>query len=735
MIKLRPGQREVALYRGGYLAVPAVPGAGKTTVLAHLAAEMIAEEVHRPGKILVVTVMNSAVANFRRRIGDFLVDRGLPRSKGYDVKTLHSLAMTILKEKPEFLLINQNFQILDEGNQHQIIKRITKEWLANNQGLWQECIKFGEKHPGYQKALAKWEDKDLPNIFRGALGCIKGAALTPDHITELQRHLDPDNYLAWALEVYQSYNQELINNCFLDFDDLIVQAVRLLKEEPDVLERLQRRWTFFFEDEAQDSNPLQEEILMLLSAKSGNLVRVGDSNQAILGTFTSAEPEIFRGFCQGSGVAKESILYSSRSSTQIINLANHLVDWVNNHHPQGECCTALENQHILPVNFPGHKPNPTTNGYTISIRAYETPAEEVESVARMAADYVRRNPTDTAAILVPNRFVQEEFAKALEAINAPFEEVGKVTNQQAKTIIDVKLTINYLAEPHHDHNLVLVLNNLFIPELDHQGRQSLGELFKRYPIEQVIYPVGGELPWLEIPDELAQPEIYTAFLNGLKTIQRWLEASIKLPPDELVLFLGDDLKLDPEQLGIAHNLALLIKQKMYQHPQWRLFDIAKEIPAMESSVKSFIKTINDQQGFQPTQGVISLLTAHKSKGLEWGTVYLTGVTGEEYPSTLNDKFRSEMYYLKEDKCNPMALIKAELKMHRGQRVVQPLEGAKIDDICERLRLLYVAITRAEKNLLFSYTNKNAFKGRVKPSGALIALGEFMAKERAAHDQA
>lgn len=121
MIKLRPDQREVAAYRGGQLAVPAVPGAGKTTVLAHLAADLIQEGLHRPGKILIVTVMNSAVSNFARRIGDFLKERGLPRTAGYEVKTLHSLAMGILKERPEFLMINQNFQVIDESTQRSLI--------------------------------------------------------------------------------------------------------------------------------------------------------------------------------------------------------------------------------------------------------------------------------------------------------------------------------------------------------------------------------------------------------------------------------------------------------------------------------------------------------------------------------------------------------------------------------------------------------------------------------------
>ena len=91
-MRFRPGQKEVAEYKGGFLAVPAVPGAGKTTVLSWLAARLISEGLPRGGKVLVVTVMNAAVANFVRKIGDWLEERNLPRGVGFEVRTLHSLS-------------------------------------------------------------------------------------------------------------------------------------------------------------------------------------------------------------------------------------------------------------------------------------------------------------------------------------------------------------------------------------------------------------------------------------------------------------------------------------------------------------------------------------------------------------------------------------------------------------------------------------------------------------------
>ncbi|WP_051688192.1 ATP-dependent helicase [Desulfofalx alkaliphila] len=733
MINLRPGQREVAAYRGGKMAVPAVPGAGKTTVLAYLAADLIEKQATGGGKILIVTVMNSAVANFRSRIGDFLEDRGLPRSKGYDVKTLHSLAMTILKEKPEFLLINQNFQIIDEGSQQKLLAQLTQDWMSNNRKLWMEPINIPSHDKWYHRALESWEQRDLPAIIKDAVSFIKAAGLNTEQIKEMRARLDDSSYLAWALDIYRQYTRELNKNGLLDFDDLIVQALRLLKEEAQVLERLQKRWTLFFEDEAQDSSPLQEEILLLLSAHSGNLVRVGDSNQAILGTFTAAEPEIFRNYCARPDVVKQEILYSSRSTTQIINLANGLVDWVNESHPQKECRSALEPQHIRPVDDRDRFPNPKTNGYTIHIKGFSNQEQETERVARLAAEHVRQNPENTVAVLVPTRRMQEKYAEQFHLLNAPFEEVGQITNKQKKTVADVKEVLTYLAKPHHTGNLIRVMKNIFVSDLNDDAQVILGGLFEKYSPEQVLYPVGEALPWLEMPEEFSDPEVYGRFVQGINKLQQWLDASVKMPPDELVLFLAEDMNLELEQLGIAHNLALLIRQKLHQYPHWHLVDIAQELPAMESSVRTYLKAVNDQQGFEPSPGVISLITTHKSKGLEWDTVYLTGVTAGEYPSTVKDKFRSDMWYLKEDKNSPMARIKAELKAHTGKTATNPIRQFKIDEISERLRLLYVAITRVKKNLLLTYYD-NYFRKKIGPSEALIALRNIMARERAANDK-
>lgn len=734
MIHLRPGQKEVAAYRKGFMAVPAVPGAGKTTVLAYLASTLIEQGYSRPGKILIVTVMNSAVSNFRSRIGNFLEGRGLPRNRGFEVKTLHSLAMSILKEKPELLLINNEFQIIDESRQWDLISGLTWEWIDHNETRWKAPIGVSKETRWFEKGVEKWTNSDLPKFMKEMIGYIKSQGLVLEDVERLKQELDETSYLRWACEVYAGYARKLYHNGWLDFDDLILQALRLLQRDEQLCQRLRKRWTYIFEDEAQDSNPLQEQILHLLAGENGNLVRVGDSNQAIMGTFTSAEPAIFRNFSQRKDVQKESILYSSRSTADVIHLANYLVKWSRAQHPEPGARVALEDQLIHPVHPDDPYPNPTSEGYTIATKRYEDSEREMEEVAKLAARHAKDCPQNTIAILVPNRFVQEQAAEQLEKAGAKFEEVGKIKPEQAKTILDLRTVIQYLAEPHKIDKLVKLLRDVMLPDFSEEALESIDQLFKRYTLEELIYPIGGEMPWLHYPDELFDPDLFTAFNHAIQKIQYWLDASVYIPPDELVLFLAEQMTLQGEPLAVAQNIALQIKAELDLNPSWKLLDIANELPRLEPAFRRFVKVLSEQKGFEPRPGVITLITAHKSKGLEWDTVYLTSLTAAEYPSTVEDNFRSEYWYLADDKCNPSAIAKTELKYRIGRSgITDPLKDAKVDEISERLRLLYVAITRAKKNLLMTFPKKIIFNENyhkeIEVTRPVIALGKFIAEQR------
>ena len=749
MIKLRPGQVEVAGYRRGYLAVPAVPGAGKTTVLAYLAASLIAEGHTGKGKILIVTYMNSAVANFRARIGDFLEAKGLPRNRGYDVRTLHSLAFGILRERPEELLVNDEFNIIDPALRGRLIQQLVDNWLRENHRVFLRYFDYSPSGRGYDRALDRWRETDFPGFIRTMISWFKLYDLDSAKVQELRRCCDRNSYLDWALAIYHDYDRYLREQGLLDFDDLVRQALNLLEKDQLLRERLQQKYTYIFEDEAQDSNELLTRILLLLAGKEGNLVRVGDSNQAIMGTFTSANPQIFREYCNNESVEKHSILYSSRSTVDIINLANYLVKWSREEHPQRECRDALEEQYIYPVDSKDPFPNPVTDNYTIATKVYPTSEDELNHVANLAARHIKDNPENTAAILVPANYIIEELMEELEKLGVKYESPGYRNEEQLKTINDFNLLLRYLAEPLIKEYFVKVFKGIFPEELleDREGLDFIDNLLEQYNLEELIYPLGGEFFFQESIKQFVPRELRDDFISTMDRLRLWLDASIKLPPDELVLFIAEQMQLQGEELAVAQNMALQIKGELDLNPHWKLPEIVAELPRLESSWKDFAGKIYDRKGYEPEPGIITLTTLHSSKGLEWDTVYIVYLTDDNFPSTVHDNFRSDYYYLKDEYSNPVAAAKASLinllsSSEGGERVTLEGRGAKqmdprteanLEFIKERLRLLYVAITRARKNLLLTAHREiiydNGGSRKVEPASPFIALADFIGKER------
>src|SRR4030043_1854407 len=135
MFKLRPKQQEILRYTHGRMGISAVPGSGKTWTLSFLAADLLKRAVLQDDQeILIVTLINSAVDNFYNRVGSFIEARGLIPNIGYRVRTLHGLAHDIVRERPELLRLDTNFQIIDERESDSIRDGVAQTWLSSHPG-------------------------------------------------------------------------------------------------------------------------------------------------------------------------------------------------------------------------------------------------------------------------------------------------------------------------------------------------------------------------------------------------------------------------------------------------------------------------------------------------------------------------------------------------------------------------------------------------------------------------
>lgn len=244
------------------MGVSAVPGSGKTVTLSYLAAQLVKEKIHGDEEVLIVTFANSSVDNFSRRIREFLQhEAGLLPEVGYRVRTLHGLAHDILRDRPALLGLPEDFDIVDERVSAQILEDIAANWLRSNPSF--EAF----VDPRIDENRRRWIERERwPGLVIQIAGAFirraKDLQMTPAAVRERMPSFEGDWLLGkMCLDIYEDYQRALAYRGGVDFDDLTRLGLEALQIDADLLARLQRKWPYVLEDEAQDSSKLQEDIL------------------------------------------------------------------------------------------------------------------------------------------------------------------------------------------------------------------------------------------------------------------------------------------------------------------------------------------------------------------------------------------------------------------------------------------------------------------------------------------
>jgi DNA helicase-2/ATP-dependent DNA helicase PcrA len=715
----RPSQQQILRYTGGRLGIAAVPGAGKTHILSALAAQIIqGGALLNDQEVLIVTLVNSAVDNFETRIKGFF-DNRLEALYKYRVRTLHGLAHDIVREKPGRVGLEERFSIIDERDANLIRREAANAWLAAHPGFLDDYL-----DPALENSKRDWVSREqLPALVDSlSLAFIRSAKdrlLTPEN---LRAKLDaspaplPLAELGWG--VYADYQRALAYRGAVDFDDLIRLALTLLENDDEYLERLRYRYPHILEDEAQDSSRTQERILSLLSGEGGNWVRVGDPNQAIFETFTTASPELLRAFIRDN--PHYDMPESGRSQPAVIALANHLIDWVMQAHPDPEVCAALSLPHIELVP-PGYEPvNPPEDAEAIRLIGRKfTPEEELEAVAKSVKGYLdsfaETPPEDqpTVAILVPRNQRGVEVIDALRKRGLdPLELVSSTTETRAAAG-----SLNYLLACLADPQSARKLSKAYeVWRRDWRGDAEKMELVKAV---QDLLRHTGEVENFIAPRQAgdclaslteSEPEQVIQEMEAFRVnVRRWLEA-VTLPIDQLVLTLAQDIFSQPADLALAHKLALVLRQAADEHNDWRLPELTSELAVIARNERRFIGFSSDDSGFDPERhkGRAVVTTMHRAKGLEWERVYLLSVNNYDFPSNQpNDRFISEKWFVRGG-LNLEAEALAQLDaLETSNEYSWYVEGkatlqSRLDYVKERLRLFYVGITRAKRDLIVTW---------------------------------
>jgi DNA helicase-2/ATP-dependent DNA helicase PcrA len=736
----RPSQQKILRYNGGHLGIAAVPGAGKTHILSALAAKIIQENRLQDGQeVLIVTLVNSAVDNFEARIKRFF-DNPLQALYKYRVRTLHGLAHDIVREKPARVGLEARFAILDEREADFIRHESVTAFLSANPNALDDYF-----DPAMEESKRDWvRNKQLPDMLENlALAFIRSAKdrrLTPDKIRIMLDHAAAPLPLAeMGLTVYSDYQRALSYRGAVDFDDLIRLALDLLESDEEFLERLHYRYPYILEDEAQDSSISQERILSLLSGENGNWVRVGDPNQAIFETFTTASPELLRAFIRENNHV--DMPESGRSQPAIIELANQLIDWVMSKHPVPNVRTALEPPYIQPVPAGDPQPNPDEDRNAIQFIGKKfTPEEEVDAVAKSIAKWLPENTDRTIAVLVPRNARGVEVINALKEKGIECIEFLASTSNTRAAAGALNYLLAYLADPQSANKLskayqvyrrdIFGTNKNSAKEENAEEEISVASrvsaLLRKVGEAEAFIAPREEHDWLAAIGK-EEPEQVIRELNEFRVnIRRWLNA-VTLPIDQLVLTLAQDVFSEPADLALAHKLALVLRQAADDHGNWRLPELTAELAVIAKNERRFIGFSSDDAGFDPEQhkGKVVVTTMHKAKGLEWDRVYLMSANNYDFPSGQSyDRYISEKWFIRNG-LNLEAEALAQLKALESNSEYEWYEEgaataqARLDYVCERLRLLYVGITRAKRDLIITWNSGR--QGDAQPSLAIEGL--------------
>jgi DNA helicase-2/ATP-dependent DNA helicase PcrA len=735
VINLRPNQEHILDYPGGKMGIVAVPGSGKTWTLSLLAAEIIARKWLKPGQeVLIVTLINSAVDNFYQRVRTFITKQNL-FALDFRVRTLHGLAHDIVRERPELAGLDERFQIIDEREADRIRQEASIAWLKSHPF---ELLDYCD--PSMEESRREWLlHQQLPGLVDSlALSFTRYAKdrqLTPEQLHAKLIELPLPLPLAeMGCEIYQNYQRALSYRGAVDFDDLIRLALQTLEYDPILVERLSNRWPYILEDEAQDSSQLQESILERLASQHGNWVRVGDPNQAIYETFTTANPKFLRGFVARDDVFSRDLPESGRSTPSIIWLANSLVNWTQNGHPLTDVRDALQSPPEIKPTQPGDpQPNPTDDPTQIYLiqRKY-TPQEEVKAVVASAARWLKNHPKETLAILVPRN--QRGFEVVDELRHNNLEVVDSLLRSTSSTRFSAKTLeqmLRYLSDPKSASKLADVWKIWRVKQGDHPSDLVLDDqiserIRKCERVEDYLWPT-SEQDWLASLRQAGAEENILEVLEIFRQfVRRWQQAMM-LPADQLVLTIGQDLFSTPKELAITHKLAVMLRQASISHPQWRLPELCEELSVIARNERRFLGFDQDETGFDPDQyqGKALVATMHKAKGLEWDRVYLMSVNNYDFPSgAADDLYMPERWFIRDHlnlEAETLAQLDCSLDRDNYSWYVEGTasQQARLDYIRERLRLLYVGITRARKELVITWNSGR--DGKRKPALALGAL--------------
>lgn len=549
---------------------------GTGSISEHLKSMLQVKPVS-PQNIMAVTFTNKAAGEMKKRLESKL---GKDTAEKVCAKTFHSACVGILREYAMFVGFKRDFTIYDEKDCKSVLKDIYK---ANG-------IKEKELHKDdVLNHISIWKDK----------------MITPDMAIS-QSTISSYNTVA---HLYKEYQERLKNANAMDFDDLIGNTIRLLKEHPDIQAELQKKIQYIMVDEYQDTNASQHELLSLLISPEHNICVVGDDDQSIY-SFRGADVDNILNFPQefnGTHIIKMEQNY--RSDGNILNLANSLIGHNTKRH----------NKNLWTYRNPGVMPT-----YTY----YASDYDETDSIVEDIKDYIAAgNNYSDVAILYRNSRLSYVIERALAREKIPYKIVGGFKFFERAEVKDIIAYLCVIANPADDQRLKRIIN---VParKIGAATVDKIATLAQQYKVSMMeiirnadLYPaIAKAKPALD--SFIKMYDTMCLMTNG-STLGELTQSVIKYSGYRKML---EDKGVDgKDELQNVEQVVVAAEEFEHAHIKTNLSEFLAEI-----SLLSAVDTLSSEEN------KVVMMTLHASKGLEFKNVYIIGLEDSIIPSSRDD---------------------------------------------------------------------------------------------------
>ena len=621
---LNDKQAEAVYHTEGPLLILAGAGSGKTRVLTHRVAYLIDKKGVNPWNILAITFTNKAAGEMRERV-DQLVGFG---SESIWVSTFHSMCVRILRRHIGLLGYDTNFTIYDTDDQKTLMKDICK--------LLQIDTKI-------------FKERSL----LGSISHAKNELISPE---EFRLEAGGDFSRMKVAQVYEEYEKQLRANNALDFDDLLVKTVQLLKTQADVLEYYQERFRYIMVDEYQDTNTVQFELIRLLSARYRNLCVVGDDDQSIY-KFRGANIKNILNFEKVFEDAKVIKLEQNyRSTSNILNAANAVIR--NN--------VGRKDKTLWTDNQEGNK---------LEFRQFDTAYDEAEYIVGDIRAHVERGDcmyNDNAVLYRTNaqsRMFEEKFVTA----NIPYKIVGGINFYARREIKDLLAYLKTIDNGKDDLAVRRIIN---VPKRG-IGLTSINRVQEYAAVREIgFYDAlrGADL----IPDigrGVGKLESFVALIEHFKADAADLTLSALM--QEVIEETGYIESLQAEDAEEAKARMENIDELLSKIAAYEESCEDRDEPVTLSGFLEEVALVADIDSLDESNDYVVLMTLHSAKGLEFPRVYLAGMEDGIFPSYMT------------------------------------ITADDPEEVEEERRLCYVGITRAEEELTLTCARRRMVRGETQ----------------------